>query len=87
VSGVRFALIALGWFVVGCATVRAAHVGARGLWVRAAMVVSWAILAGGATLLQMNGQNDGPSRVLLGIGVVFGAVSFAANRLTHGKVD
>jgi hypothetical protein len=84
---VRLALIALGWVVVFGALCRAGHLAVKRLWVRMAMVVSWAILAGGASLLQMVGDDDGSARVVLGVGIILAAASFAAATLTHGTSD
>lgn len=84
---VRLALIVLGWIVVLGALCRAVHLAGKRLWVRMAMVVSWAILAAGAALLQMDRDSDRASRIVLAVGIVLGAASFVLSRLTHGKVD
>lgn len=84
----RLLLIALGWGVAFCALSRAIHLAQHKLLVRASMVVSWAILAAGATLLQMQRNGGGPlARVVLAVGIAFGAASFIASRLTHGTRD
>lgn len=82
----HLALVVLGWIVVGCATVRALHLAQRGLWVRMVMVASWAILAAGVTLLEMTGDSEGTwVRVIFTVGIVLGAGSFLAVRLTDGR--